>query len=182
MMPNGKPNILVMWGDDKRRELDATGAVDLLDRAQLDPRPSRHRQVLHTQRMHLHPPIERLPVAPRQGPKSRTDARRRSGHGPRPTWSSTTTTARPSTPASRTTHVAFVDRQPGWRIWIAGGAGARRVRRRLRTRRERACRLVKAAGRSAEEMRNAHVVQIQHGTFHREMTRAAPHRPKRTAP
>jgi len=88
----------------------------------------------------------------------------------------------PLDPASRTTHVAFVDRQPGWRIWIAGGAGARRVRRRLRTRRERACRLVKAAGRSAEEMRNAHVVQIQHGTFHREMARAAPHRPKRTAP
>lgn len=135
-MPYGKLNILVLWGDDKRRELDATGAVDLLDRAQLDHRPSRHRQVLQ----------------------------------------------RPSTPASRTTHVAFVDRQPGWRIWIAGGAGARRVRRRLRTRRERACRLVKAAGRSAEEMRNAHVVQIQHGTFHREMTRAAPHRPKRTAP
>jgi hypothetical protein len=23
MMPTGKPNILVMWGDDKRRELDA---------------------------------------------------------------------------------------------------------------------------------------------------------------
>ena len=65
-MPYGKLNILVLWGDDKRRELDATGAVDLLDRAQLDPRPSRHRQVLHTQRMHLHPPIERLPVAPHQ--------------------------------------------------------------------------------------------------------------------
>jgi len=47
-MPYGKLNILVLWGDDKRRELDATGAVDLLDRAQLDPRPSRHRQVLHT--------------------------------------------------------------------------------------------------------------------------------------
>jgi uncharacterized protein (DUF433 family) len=47
-MPYGKLNILVLWGDDKRRELDATGAVDLLDRAQLDHRPSRHRQVLHT--------------------------------------------------------------------------------------------------------------------------------------
>ena len=70
-MPNGKPNILVLWGDDKRRELDATGAVDLLDRAQLDHRPRRHRQVLHTQRMHLHPPIERLPVAPRQGSNGR---------------------------------------------------------------------------------------------------------------
>jgi hypothetical protein len=32
-MPYGKLNILVLWGDDKRRELDATSAVDLLDRA-----------------------------------------------------------------------------------------------------------------------------------------------------